>query len=80
MTPGLSKDIWCHVGPYSSLCLQITKSESRAHVTVSLVIADRQLNLPQGFMWVCTMYALTYSLYFHPHRQQDNILKKETTL
>ena len=42
MTPGLSKDIWCHARPYSFLCMQITRSGIRQHVkwAVSLVIAD----------------------------------------
>ena len=32
MTPGLSKDIQCHVWPYSFLCLQITRSDIRPHI------------------------------------------------
>ena len=40
MTPGLSKDIWCHICQYSLLCLQITRSDIRLHMkwAVSLVI------------------------------------------
>ena len=32
MIPGLSKDIQCHVGPYSILCMQITRSDIRPQV------------------------------------------------
>ena len=42
MTPGLSKDIQCHVRYYSFLRLHITRSDIRQHLdcSVRLVIAD----------------------------------------
>ena len=54
MTPGLSKDIQCHVSPYVFLILQITRSDIRLHIpwTVSLVIAYCPFNPPQWFVWV----------------------------
>ena len=63
MTPGLSKDIRCHVWPYFFfLNLQITRSDIRPHIklAVNLMIANGHFNLPLGFVWV-----ITYSLY-HP--------------
>ena len=65
MTPGLSKDIRCHVRmTILFLNLQITRSDIRPHIkwAVSLMIAYGHFNLPQGFVWVC---GLTCSLY-HP--------------
>ena len=40
-----SKDIRCHVQPYSFLCLHITRSDIRPHVqwVVNLVITDDHL-------------------------------------
>ena len=57
MTPGLSKDIECHVRPYSFLRLQITKSDIRPHEkwAVGLVIADGHLIFLRGlcrYAWV----------------------------
>ena len=45
MTPGLGKDIQCHVWPYSFLCLRITRVDIRPQEkwAVSLVIADGNL-------------------------------------
>ena len=56
MTPGLNKDIQCHVWPYFFISLQITRSDIRQHTkrAVSLVIfAYGNFNLPQGFVWIC---------------------------
>ena len=55
MTPGPSKDIWCHIWPLFFLCLQITRSHIIPQIkwTVSLVIAGGRFNLPRGFVWVC---------------------------
>ena len=55
MTPGLRKDIWCHVWPYYYLYLQITKSDMRPQVkwAVSLVIAHDDVNLSLEFKLVC---------------------------
>ena len=54
MTPGLRKDIRCHVWPYYFLCLQIIRLGIRLQVkcTVSLVISVSHFNLSRGFMWV----------------------------
>ena len=57
MTPGFSKDIWCHVWPCSFLCLQIAWSDIRPHVIwpVSLVIADGYSIFIRGmcaYVWV----------------------------
>ena len=59
MTPGLSKDIQCHVGPVS-INLQITKSDIRSHRkwTVSLVISCVHFNFLKGlcgYTWVNTL-------------------------
>ena len=53
--PGPSKNIWCHVLPYSFLCMQITRSDIMPHVkwAVSLVITDGYLIFPMGLVWVC---------------------------
>ena len=61
MTPGLTKDIWCHVWPYSFLCLQITRSDTRPHAkwAVSLVIADGHLIFLSGFCWYVWVNRLT---------------------
>ena len=42
MTPGLSKNIQCHVGPYTLFRLQITSADIRPQVkwAVKLVTAD----------------------------------------
>ena len=55
MTPGLRKDIWCHVSPYFILCLQIPRAEiqQQEKLAVNLVTVDGHLNLLQGFVWVC---------------------------
>ena len=54
MTPGLSKDLQCHVRPYSLLCLQITSADVRPQVkwASNLVIANGLFNLPLGYVWV----------------------------
>ena len=59
MTPHLIGDIWCQIWPCSFLCLQITRSDIRAHAkwAVSQVIADDHLNLPHimglcGCVWI----------------------------
>ena len=59
MTPGLSKDILCHVLTILFLNVQITGSDIRPHIkwVVSLVIAYGHFNLPQGFVWAC-MYVV----------------------
>ena len=55
---GLSKDIWCHVGSYSFVYLQITKSDIRPHVkwAVRLVIAYGRFKSSSkglcGYLWV----------------------------
>ena len=59
MTPGLSKDIRCHVGPVS-INLQITRSDIRSHRkwTVSLVISCVHFNFLKGLCgctWVNTL-------------------------
>ena len=53
MTPGLNKDIWCHVWWYTSPCLQITRSDIRAHVggVVSLVITDVCAGVGNTMLW-----------------------------
>ena len=63
MTPGLSKDIRCHVWPYF-LNLQITRSDIQTTHKVGCQPSACiwSLYLPQGFVG---MYGLTYSLY-HP--------------
>ena len=55
MTPGLRKDIRCHVCPYFLKNLQITRLYIKLHIkwAVSLVIAYGHFNLPRGFVWVC---------------------------
>ena len=55
MTHGLSKDIQCHVWPYSFLCLHITRSDIMPHKkwAVSLVIADGHLIFLTGLCKVC---------------------------
>ena len=63
MTPGPCKNIWCHVWPYSFLCLQIIRSDIRPHAkwAVSLMIADDHLIFLRGFcvyVWVCMLYHL----------------------
>ena len=66
MTPGLSKDIRCHVGPVS-INLQITRSDIRSHRkwTVSLVISCVHFN----FLKVCVgVHGLTHS---HYHEGRD---------
>ena len=60
LTPGLNKDIRCHVWPYYFLCLQITKSDigPQAKWALSRPIAEGHFNLPQGFggyVWVNTL-------------------------
>ena len=55
MTPGLSKDIRCHVlRPYFS---KLANHQNRHQAThkwpASLVIAYGHFNFPQGFVWVC---------------------------
>ena len=62
MTPGLSKDIWCHVWPYFFLNLQIARSDIRPHMkwVVSLVFAYGHFQFSSG-VWEGT-YGLTYSL------------------
>ena len=77
MTPGLSKDIQCHTGPYAFLCLQINRSDIRPYVTwaVTLVIADDQLI----FLRVCVgMYGLTYSLYHSEGNQNSLRMDRQT--
>ena len=59
MTPGLGKDIQCHIWPYLQIHtwpnLQITRSYIRSHIkwSVCLVIAYDHFNLPRGLVWVC---------------------------
>ena len=52
MTPGLSKDIQCHVWPYSVLCLQITRYQATHKVGCQPGDCRWPLVLPRGFMWV----------------------------
>ena len=56
MTPGLSKDIRCHVHCMAMIFqnLQITRPDIRPNIkwAVSLLITYGH-NLPQGFVWVC---------------------------
>ena len=66
MTPGLSKDIRCHVWPYF---LQASANQQIRHKATHKVgcqpgdFAYDHFNLPPGFVWV--YMGLTYSLY-HP--------------
>ena len=61
MTPGLSKDIRCHVWPYfPSTCKWKRPEIQHIKRAVSLVIAYDHHNLPQRFVWVD---GLTYLLY-----------------
>ena len=66
VTPGLSKDILCHVGPYFFYKqVQISRSDIRPHIkwAVSLVILHMVTSMSlQGCVGI---YGLTYSLY-HP--------------
>ena len=57
MTPGPSKDIWCHVKTMLSLCLQITTADIRSQVkwAVSLAITDGYLIFQRevcGYVWI----------------------------
>ena len=55
MTPGLRKDIRCHVSPHVFLNLK-SPDQTLGHIiklAVSLVIAYGHFNHPQGFVWVC---------------------------
>ena len=79
MTPGLGKDIRCHVWPYSFLCLHITRSDIRLHLkwAVSLVMAHGHWIF---HTWVCVgMNELTYPLY-HPSGLGKTFEKKVTKL
>ena len=76
MTPGLSKDILCHVRymcDYTFLNMQIIRSDIRPHIkwAVSLVIAYGHFNFPQG-LWV-HMYGLTYMYFIIPDHNTDGI-------
>ena len=48
----LNKDIWCHVRPYSYLCLQITKLDMRSPADRWLQIATIFLRGLCGYVWV----------------------------
>ena len=59
MTPGLRKDVQCHVWPYSFPSLQITTADIRPNIkwTVNQVTADGHFNLFGslcGYVWVNT--------------------------
>ena len=69
MTPGLSKDIRCHVWPcFFYTCKSPDQTSGHTSWAVSLVIAHGHFILPQGlrFVWVCMSF-IALSLY-HPWR------------
>ena len=55
ITPGLSKDIQCHVWPYTFLCLQKSPCQTSGHTSHGLsafVIADDQLIFLRGLCYI----------------------------
>ena len=54
MTPGLSKDIQCHVQLFLFYAMR-----HRAQVKLA-ASPDDHFNLPQGFMWVCMGYHIHF--------------------
>ena len=67
MTPGLSKDIRCHVWPYVSINLQISRSDIRPHIkwAVSLVILHMVTSI---FLWGLCGYIWVNILTLSPQR------------
>ena len=68
MTPGLSKDIWCHVRPYDFLCLHFMKSDSRPQVKWAVILVITYGHYTKSSSYVCEdMHGLAYTLY-HPQK------------
>ena len=53
MTPGLSEDIWCHVGPYNRFAHLQIRQQTTHEKAINLGTADGHFNASSGFVWVC---------------------------